>query len=57
MSEKQKAKRSPDEQVEEVKITDDTPVSEGTEVSIDGTEEEKADDAVAVETPNSQPEP
>ena len=55
MSEKKKAQRSPDEQVEEVKITDETPVSEGTEVSIDETEEVKADDAEAAA--NARPKP
>ena len=55
MSEKKKANRSPDEQVEEVKITDETPVAEGTEVSIDETEEVQAGDAEAVE--NARPKP
>ena len=55
MSEKKKANRSPDEQVEEVKITDETPVAEGTEVSIDETEEVQAGDTEAVE--NARPKP
>ena len=55
MSEKKKANRSPDEQVEEGKITDETPVAEGTEVSIDETEEVQAGDTEAVE--NARPKP
>ncbi len=55
MSEKKKAERSPDEQVEEVKITDDVTEIEGTEVSVNETEEVSADNAEAVE--NAKPKP